>query len=157
MGRQTHQGIKMVLHSHCSVHSAICETWTISESNVKKLEVFQMRCLRRLCGFSLLDRIPNTGIRAECQVPMIAVSLRYRRLRWLGHAARMDNVRLPLQMMFSTMTGSGARGRSLKAGMNTWEKILLLLGMHMTGGKNARIGKFQWKTIIQVLLDVPSP
>ena len=83
-------------------------------SNVKKLEVFQMRCLRRLCGFSLLDNIQNTEIHAKCQVPLIADLLRYRRLRWLGHVARMD-IRLPLQMMFSTMTGSGARGRSLKS------------------------------------------
>ena len=41
--------------------------------------------------------------------------IRYRRLRWLGHVASMDNVRLLLQMMFSTMTGSGARGRPLKS------------------------------------------
>ena len=111
------QGIKMVLYK-VIVQSTLlygCETWAISKSNVKKLEVFQMRCLRRLCGFSLLDKIPNTEIRAKCQVPLIADLLRYRRLRWLGHVARMDNVRLPLQMMFSTMTGSGARGRSLKS------------------------------------------
>jgi len=32
-----------------------------------------------------------------------------------GHLARMDNVKLPLQMMFSTLTGSGARGRPTKS------------------------------------------
>ena len=95
----------------------------LPESNVKNLEVFQMRCLRRLCGFSLFDRIPFIEVCAKCQVLMIAKLLRYRRLRWLGHVARMDNVRLPLQMMFSTMTGSGARGRPLKS----WYEYVLSL------------------------------
>ena len=54
----------------------------------------EMRCLRRLCGFNLSDRIPNTATRAKCQVPMIAVLLRYS----LYHidasgVARMDSVR----------------------------------------------------------------
>ena len=111
------QGIKTVLYK-VIVQSTLLyggETWAISESYVKKLEVFQMRCLRRLCGFSLLDRIPNIEICAKCQVPMIAKLLRYRRLRWLGHVTRMDNVRLPPQMILSTMTGSGTRGRPLKS------------------------------------------
>ena len=60
-----------------------------------------MRCLRRLCDFSLLNKIPNTEIRAKCQVALIADLLRYRRLQWLGLVARMDNDRLPLQMMCS--------------------------------------------------------
>jgi len=97
------QRIKMVLYE-VIVQSTLlygCETWAISESYVKKLEVYQMRCLRRLCGFSLLDRIPNIVICAKCQVPMIAKLLRYRRLRWLGHVARMDNVRLPLHLSLS--------------------------------------------------------
>ena len=71
--KDTSQGIKMVLYK-VNVHSTLlygCETWAISKSYVKKLEVFQMRCLRRHCGFSLLDKIPNTEIRAKCQVPLI--------------------------------------------------------------------------------------
>jgi hypothetical protein len=49
-----------------------CETWAIPDANVKNLELFQMKCLRRLCGISLMDKISNVRIRAMCKVPQIA-------------------------------------------------------------------------------------
>jgi len=88
-----------------------CETWAISESDVRKLK-FQMKYSQKYCCFSLSDRIPNTEILSECQVPLMHFN--YRCLRWLGHVARMDNVKLPLQMMFSTLMGSGARALPMK-------------------------------------------
>jgi len=150
--------VKTLSWIDCPIMGLPCPAWAISKSNVKKLEVFQIRCLRRLCGFSLLDKIPNTEIRARCQVPLIADLLRFRRLRWLGHVARMDNVRLPLQMMFSTMTGSGAGGRSLKSWNEYVRENVPAIGHAYDHDwwKKCK-DREQWKTIIQVLLDVPSP
>ncbi|BDA43572.1 hypothetical protein COCOBI_04-5840 [Coccomyxa sp. Obi] len=30
-----------------------CETWAVTNEDIRKLEVFQMRCLRRILGISL--------------------------------------------------------------------------------------------------------
>ena len=36
-----------------------CETWAVTDRDVHRLEVFQMKCLRRMRGVTLLDRISN--------------------------------------------------------------------------------------------------
>ncbi len=46
-------------------------------------------------------------------MPAVAAVLSYRRLRWLGHVARMDSDRLPKQVLFRTVQGTG--GKPLKA------------------------------------------
>ena len=122
--------IKMILYK-IIVQSALmygCETWAITTEDVKKLKVFQMRCLRRLSGISLLERIPNAVIRAKCDVPEIKNLIRYRRLRWLGHVARNDYVREDLD--------------TIGMPYNWWTKC-----------KNRE----DWRFAIKVLLDVPSP
>ena len=75
-----------------------------------------------------------------------------------GHVAKMDNVRLPLQMMFSTMTGSGtrSRGRPLKSWNECVRDDLAAIGHAYDLWKKCK-DREPWKTIIQVLLDVPSP
>ena len=133
-----------------------CETWAIPDADVKKLEIFQMRCLRRLCGISLMDKISNFRIRAMCKVPQIADLLRYRRLRWLGHVARMERTRMPLQMMFSTIAGNGARGRPLKKWNDYVREDLDAIGHAYDWWKKCK-DREEWRNIIQVLLDVPSP
>ena len=70
--------------------------------------------------------------------------------------ARMDNDRLPLQMMFCTMTGSGARGRSLKSWNEYVREDLAAIGHAYDWWEKCK-DREQWKTMIQVLLDVPSP
>jgi hypothetical protein len=68
----------------------------------------------------------------------------------------MDKARTPLQIMFTTLEGRGARFRPLKSWNNYVREHLMLLDMLMTGGRNARRGK-TGKKITQVLLDVSSP
>ena len=46
--------------------------------------------------------------------PKMANLLRYRRLQWLGHVARMSDDRLPKQMLFGTLEGQSAPGRPVK-------------------------------------------
>jgi len=38
------------------------ETWAVVKQHISPLAVFQMNCLRRICGISLRDHVPNVVI-----------------------------------------------------------------------------------------------
>ena len=75
-----------------------------------------MKCLRQICKVTLKDKINNDVILGWCNVARVSNIVSYRRLRWLGHLARMPNDRLPKRVLFGHMDGTaaGIRGRAQK-------------------------------------------
>ena len=90
-------GLKMKVFN-ASVLSVLLyssETWTMTKADLMTLETFQMCALRAILGVSRLQRLRNMDIREVCcRQPTIDNSIRLRRLRWLGHVARMPAGRL---------------------------------------------------------------
>ena len=72
------------------------ETWAWSQVAIRPLATFHMRCLRKLCGVTRWHKISNTDILSRCSMESVDTLLRFRRLRWLGHIARMDDERIPI-------------------------------------------------------------
>ena len=68
------------------------ELWGMKERERQRLNVFEMRCLRSMCGVSRLDRLRNeevrerTGVRKE-----LADRVDMNVLRWFGHVERMED------------------------------------------------------------------
>lgn len=60
-----------------------------------------------ICGISLRQHKINASIRATCKIESVRTLIRYRRLRWLGHLARMHEDRLPKQLLFGSMSSQG--------------------------------------------------
>ena len=75
------------------------ETWVVKQL-ISPLTVFQMNCLRCICGVSLHDHVPNVDILNECSTLSVESQLQGKRLRWLGHVFRMPNDRLPKKLLF---------------------------------------------------------
>ena len=42
------------------------ETWLLSAQERIKIEIFEMMCLRNICGIRRVDRVRNTTIRERC-------------------------------------------------------------------------------------------
>ena len=42
------------------------ETWSLSTRERRKIEVFEMMCLRMICGIRRVDRVRNPLIRERC-------------------------------------------------------------------------------------------
>ena len=59
-------------------------------SNVKKLEVTEMKTCRWACGHTLRDHVRNENIKERLKVESIAERCRKARLRWFGHVKRRD-------------------------------------------------------------------
>ena len=66
-----------------------------------RLKAFHFRCLRSILGVSWRDHVPNsTTLHLTGSYDSITI-IRQRRLRWLGHAHRMEDGRLPKDILYS--------------------------------------------------------
>ena len=81
------------------------ELWGMKASERRKLNVFEMKCLRSMAGVSRLDRLRNEEVRKRTGVRNINV------LRWFGHVERMDNENLTKEEINLKMDGRNVRGR----------------------------------------------
>ena len=86
------------------------EAWSTYAAQEKKLNSFHLRCLRRILGIRWQDRVPNTDVLERAGLPSIFTLLSQRRLRWLGHVRRMDDGRIPKDLLYGELA-SGARSQ----------------------------------------------
>ena len=87
------------------------ETWAVVKQHISPLAVFQMNCLRCICGISLRDHVPNVDILNRCNTLSVESQLQGKRLRWLGHVFRMPNDRMPNKLSFGRVKGPRPPGR----------------------------------------------
>ena len=83
------------------------ETWAVKATDLRRLNIFHHQCVRATVGVSRRQqwgsRITNTTLAEALGVCNdIGEYLRMRRLRWLGHIARMDD-RLPIDLLFGEL------------------------------------------------------
>ena len=57
----------------------------------KSLNVFHMRCLRRILGITWQDRVTNKVVLEKAGIPSLYTLLKQRRMQWLGHVTRMKD------------------------------------------------------------------
>ena len=110
-----------------------------------------MRCLRKVLGVTLLDRIPNARVRSKCDVPMIADIISHRRLQWLGHVGRMPRDRMPLQLLFIVVYGESRSGRPNKTWSEYVREDLDKVGLLYDWWRKCQ-DRIAWQTSIAVLL-----
>ena len=101
-----------------------------------KLNAFHMRCLCRILGITWQDKVTNTSVLNRAMVPSMHSLLKQRRLRWLGHVVRMEDGRIPKDLLYGELTqGTRPTGRpklrfkdvckrdlkTLEIDVDTWE------------------------------------
>ena len=65
----------------------------------RRLKTSEMRMLRMMCGKTLKNKMNNENIHEMTSVVRLEEFLREKRLRWLGHVERMDEVRGPVKAL----------------------------------------------------------
>ena len=85
------------------------ESWAPTADQLQRLCVFHTTCLRRLLGVRRSDRVPNSTLFRHAGVPCMEELLRARRLKWLGHVARMGPERVVKQLLFAREVPGGSR------------------------------------------------
>ena len=105
---------KMRVYQACVLSTLLygSETWTLYTHQEHRLRAFHMRCLRKILGIRWQDHIPNKTVLEKAGIPTMYSLLSQRRLRWLGQVARMDDGRIPKDLLYGELaTGSRPVGR----------------------------------------------
>ena len=79
------------------------ESWTTYARQERRFNGFHLRCLRRLLHIRWQDRVTNTEVlegAGSLSKPSLLIQ---RRLRWLGHAHRMEPDRLPREILYGEL------------------------------------------------------
>ena len=77
-----------------------CETWSVKLQHENTLKVFEHTCLRRILRIQLRDRISSADLRRMCNIQRdVALTIKERRLKWLGHVLRKPPEYLPRQIL----------------------------------------------------------
>ena len=83
--------------------------------HLKQLEQFHMRSLRIILNIKWRDRLSNLQVLDMAESTSIEAMILRSQLRWVGHVIRMEDNRLPQQLMFGELTsGKRNQGRRLK-------------------------------------------
>ena len=91
------------------------ETWTLTESDKKKLLAFEMKCYRRILGIQWKDMVCNIDIRNKIAAHTTKVdNIKTRKLRLFGHICRMADNRFIKHIVFSRMNVMSRRGRTCR-------------------------------------------
>ena len=80
-----------------------CETWTVYQRHAKKLNHFNLSCLRKILKIRWQDKIPDTEVLKKAKMQSVHALLKLAQLRWTGHVTRMPDERLPKKVLYGEL------------------------------------------------------
>ena len=96
----------------------------------------EARCLpnkvSQIRKVSLKDGVNNERILSWSNIAKVSNIVSHRRLRWLGHLARMPDERLPKRVFLARMDVSGLRGSGQKQWVHYVKADLQIAGLSYT-------------------------
>lgn len=124
------------------------ETWTLLKVHKQKLNAFHLRCLRQILNVKWTDNTPNEEILKRSNMLNVEDLIKMRRLRWAGHVSRMNDNRLPNQIVFSQLK-DGIRNRSKpkKRWIDTIKDDLNTLSINTNNWRDYATDRNSWRTL----------
>jgi hypothetical protein len=68
------------------------ENWTINRSDKKKIESAEMKLLRSVAGYTVLDQKRSTDIRSELKIFNLTERIEKQKQNYHEHILRMTNI-----------------------------------------------------------------
>ncbi|XP_023239853.1 uncharacterized protein LOC111638386 [Centruroides sculpturatus] len=98
------------------------ETWAITRTQERKMEVAEIRMLRWMCGVSRKDRIRNEFIRGSVKVGPLSRKMQEDTLRWFGHVEQSSEDYAGKKVGKLVAKGMRKRGRPRLHWKDRWRK-----------------------------------
>ncbi|KAI8515959.1 hypothetical protein Bbelb_067720 [Branchiostoma belcheri] len=126
-----------------------CETWTLYRRHIKQLEKFHMRSLRTIMNIRWQDKITNQEVLDRAQSSSIEALLLKAQLRWSGHVSRMDDSRIPRQLLYGELKlGSRRRGRPKLRYKDVLKNNLQWCGIKPSEFEAAAADRPAWRALV---------
>ena len=127
-----------------------CETWTVYMWHLKQLEMFHKSALRSILGIRWQDRVTNIEIFERTNCDSIEAMLLKSCLRWTGHVIRIEDHRIPKQLLFGELEqGHRRQGRPCKRFKDTVKAGLKWCGIPPTQLVTTALDRQRWRTLTQ--------
>ena len=127
-----------------------CETWTVYRQHLKQLERFHQRALRSILGIRWQDRVTNTEVFERTNCISIEAMLLKSCLLWTGHVVRMEDHRIPKQLLFGELEqGHRRQDRPCKRFKDTVKAGLKWCGIPSTELVATALDRQRWHTLTQ--------
>ena len=94
------------------------ETVAMTEGQVGKMEVAELKMVRWALGMTIKDKIRNEYPRGTAKIAKLGDKLRNARLRWYGYVKRREEGLVGKRMMKMAMPGRRKRGRPRRRRMD---------------------------------------
>ena len=105
-----------------AVNTIVCKTWTVYQLHAKRLNHFHTSYLRKLLKIKWQYRIPDTEVLKRAGMQSVHTLLKLEQLRWIGHATRMPDERLPKKILYRELQtrkrSQGGQKKRYKATLN---------------------------------------
>ena len=125
------------------------ETWTTYRQHLKTLENFHQRCLRNILKISWENRKTNISVLNEAKTTSIEAYIIKNQLRWIGHVVRMEDTRLPKQILYSQLKeGKRKRGGQKKRYKDVLKANMKKCNIDFNNWESTALAKKLWRTII---------
>ena len=72
-----------------------CETWNTTVSQMRRLEAFHQRSMRKILKIRWFHKVKNVEVLRRAKTGCLEDHIGSMRLRWFGHVTRMPDERLP--------------------------------------------------------------
>ena len=136
-----------------------CETWPLRAEDIRRLSVFDQRCLRSIARVWWQHHVSNEVVRGkvsgECGRSLHDIVLQHR-LRWLGHVLRMPPHRLPRRALFALPSPNWKKPRGGQA--MTWRREVKRLTSSLASAGSVRLpgwgpkdGECKWLETLEVM------
>jgi len=95
------------------------ETWTVKESDARRITAEEMKYIRRTAGYTWADCKTNAQIAKELKITQVLGKVLEYKRNWIQHVNRMHRYRLPRVMKHNPPIGRTNHGRTLKRLLDT--------------------------------------
>ena len=96
---------KISVYRSCVITALLysSETWTVHRRHLKLLERFHQKCLRCILNIKWQSKTPDTDVLVKAGCTSIESLITSNQMRWTGHVVRMDDDRLPKQLLYGEL------------------------------------------------------
>ena len=94
----------MAVYNVCVISTLLygSETWTRCAQE-RRLNTFHLRSIRHILDISCQDKVTNADVLSRAGLPSMYTLLRQCRLQWLGHVCRMEDGRIPKDILYGEL------------------------------------------------------
>ena len=141
----------MAVYNACVISTLLygSETWTTYARQEKRLNTFHLRSLRRILGISWQEKITNTEVLSRVSLPSMFTLLRRRRLRWTGHVCRMQDGRIPKDLLYGELSqGKRAIGRPKLRYSDVLKRDMRAIDMDTESWETLANDRTKWRTAL---------